>query len=415
MTNPLFVGVDIALKTNRVCLLNWEGAEIGRRFTVANSRAGTQTLAERLAQVMHEHGFDSLRLAAEATGWYWFHLFQCLGGQPTLQAWPLKLYPLNARLPAKYKETFNDLDKSDDIDAFVIGDRLRIGRDLPPPYQLQPGHLALRFLTRYRFHLVQDLVREKNYTANLIYLKASQYRPKDPFVDVYGATSQAVLSEFASCEQIVATPVEQLAALLDARSRGQLEDPAQTAKELQTVAGASYPLATALQPSVNVVLGLGLEHIQFLERQEQRIAGAIAEQLETIPNTLQTIPGLGPVCAAGIIAEIGELARYDYQEAKVAKAAGLKWSLNQSGEFEAEDTHLSQAGNRYLRYYFCEGANHVRMHEAEYKAFYERKYREVHKHQHKRAVVLTARKLVRLVVRLLTTNQPYRPRSADPA
>jgi hypothetical protein len=32
-----------------------------------------------------------------------------------------------------------------------------------------------------------------------------------------------------------------------------------------------------------------------------------------------------------------------------------------------------------------------------------RKYKEVRKHQHKRAVVLTARKLVRIVVRLLTT------------
>lgn len=31
-------------------------------------------------------------------------------------------------------------------------------------------------------------------------------------------------------------------------------------------------------------------------------------------------------------------------------------------------------------------------------------------HRQKRALVLTARKLVRLVVRLLTTNQPYQPR-----
>ena len=50
------------------------------------------------------------------------------------------------------------------------------------------------------------------------------------------------------------------------------------------------------------------------------------------------------------------------------------------------------------------------MRDAEYQAYYERKYDEVRKHQHKRAIVLTARKLVRLVVRLLTTNQPYRPR-----
>ena len=66
--------------------------------------------------------------------------------------------------------------------------------------------------------------------------------------------------------------------------------------------------------------------------------------------------------------------------------------------------------NRYLRYYFCEAANAVRMHDPDYKAYYDRKYHEVRKHQHKRAIVLTARKLVRLVVRLLTTNQPYRPR-----
>jgi hypothetical protein len=50
--------------------------------------------------------------------------------------------------------------------------------------------------------------------------------------------------------------------------------------------------------------------------------------------------------------------------------------------------------------------------DAEYRAYYERKYHEVRSHQHKRAIVLTARKLVRLVVRLLTTNQPYRPRRA---
>jgi hypothetical protein len=50
------------------------------------------------------------------------------------------------------------------------------------------------------------------------------------------------------------------------------------------------------------------------------------------------------------------------------------------------------------------------MRNAEYRAYYERKYQEVRLHQHKRAIVLTARKLVRLVVRLLTTNQPFQPR-----
>ena len=48
-----------------------------------------------------------------------------------------------------------------------------------------------------------------------------------------------------------------------------------------------------------------------------------------------------------------------------------------------------------------------------YAAYYEKKYNEVPKHKHKRAVTLTARKLVRLVVRLLTTNQPYQARRQE--
>ena len=54
-------------------------------------------------------------------------------------------------------------------------------------------------LTRYRYHLVQTLVREKNYCVNLLYLKASEYREDHPFSDVFGATSRAVIQEFASC------------------------------------------------------------------------------------------------------------------------------------------------------------------------------------------------------------------------
>ena len=94
----------------------------------------------------------------------------------------------------------------------------------------------------------------------------------------------------------------------------------------------------------------------------------------------------------------------------MAKFAGLKWRKHQSADFQAEETRLTRTGNRYLRYYLCEAANAVRMCDREYAAYYDCKFHEVRKHQHKRAIVLTARKLVRLVVRLLTTNQPYRPR-----
>ena len=50
-----------------------------------------------------------------------------------------------------------------------------------------------------------------------------------------------------------------------------------------------------------------------------------------------------------------------------------------------------------------------------YRAYYDSKYQEVPKHKHKRAVVLTARKLVRLVFALLSKGQLYRPAAVQPA
>lgn len=76
----------------------------------------------------------------------------------------------------------------------------------------------------------------------------------------------------------------------------------------------------------------------------------------SVPQTLQTIPGVGPVFTAGIIAEIGQIERFG-DEGKIAKYATLYWRKHQSGRFTVDDTSLSHNGNQYLRYYLVEAAN----------------------------------------------------------
>ena len=88
--------------------------------------------------------------------------------------------------------------------------------------------------------------------------------------------------------------------------------------------------------------------------------------------------------------------------------AGLWWPRANSGDFEAEDRHLAKTGNRYLRYYFIQAADKMRQHIPDYADFYAGKYRQSSKHKHKRALVLTARKSVGLVVGLLHRNESYR-------
>lgn len=121
-----------------------------------------------------------------------------------------------------------------------------------------------------------------------------------------------------------------------------------------------------------------------------------------------SVPGIGKVYAGGIIAEIGQIERFDNQ-AQIAKFAGLFWPHKQSGKMKSENTNLAKRGNRYLHYYLVEAANSVRRYEPEYRAYYQKKYNETPKHKHKRAIVLTARKLVRLVDVLLRNHQLYTP------
>ncbi|BDP66135.1 hypothetical protein EfmAA55_05640 [Enterococcus faecium] len=125
-------------------------------------------------------------------------------------------------------------------------------------------------------------------------------------------------------------------------------------------------------------------------------------------DSILSVPGLGAVYTAGLIAEIGQIERFDDQS-KLAKYAGLTWTKNQSGNSQSENTPLNRSGNRYFRYYLIEATNRVRSTLPEFKEYYQKKRNEVPKHKHKRALVLTGRKFVRLIDALLRNGQFYQP------
>jgi len=77
--------------------------------------------------------------------------------------------------------------------------------------------------------------------------------------------------------------------------------------------------------------------------------------------------------------------------------------------FEAQHTRLIKSGNRFLKYYLIEAAHSLVRCDTEYKRFYDLKFKEVNKYQYKCVLALPARKLVKLVFRLLGDNRLYRP------
>jgi transposase len=269
---------------------------------------------------------------------------------------------------------------------------------------------GLRRLTRYRYRLSKALSQEKMRFQSYAFLKASDWKRVKPFSDVLGATSAALLTEFTAAE-LQAMTHDQLADLIAHRGRGRFADPAATARAVRKTLRTSYPIDPRMDEMVTATLAAGWDHIRYLKRLMKRLDQHITRYIDLIPNPIITVKGLGAVITAGILAEIVDVLRFP-EEKFLAQYMGLTWHKSSSGGFVSQNTRLTKVGNVYLRYYFVLGADQLRKYNLEYKAYYWRKYQEVSKYQHKRSLVLTARKLVRLVHALLTKNEPYvRPRT----
>jgi len=404
--NPLYVGIDVGSGNNAVYLMKPDG-EKHSSFSVENNLGGAKTLTERIVSALASQGLTDVVIGMEATSIYGETLVYALREDGALGQFHKKIHVLNPKLVAQFKESYPELPKNDPVDTFVIADKLRFGRITKEVYMDDYRFQSLQMLTRARFFAVQNLTREKQRFANYLFLKCSGLAQDDNIPNT-SATTIALMEHFETPDQLANTSLEELTSFIIKAGRGRFADPEATAKAVQTAAKASYRLPKTVNDSVNQVMPGSISAMRALETQIKDLDKAIERQIAVIPNTLTSVPGIGKVYSAGMLAEIGDINRFQ-SHASVAKYAGLVWKQHQSGQFEAQDTRLIKSGNRFLRYYLLEAANSVRRCDSEFKRFYNLKYREVHKFQHKRALALTARKLVRLVFRLLKDNRLYIP------
>lgn len=404
MTHSLFVGIDVSRESNTVAIHSTNGDLAEPVFTLANNQVGVETLLAKLYRYLTETPDLHILIGCEATGIYSFHLLQALANDQRLASHDVTLYHLNPKLVHHFRKVLNEQNKTDLVDASVIAERLRFGH-LPEPYSAQPPLLVLQRLTRFRFHLVEAMTKEKTYILNTIFLKFNTFTQEQPFSNSFGKTAEVLLTEFTA-DDIANASLDDLSAFLMKHGKSRFRNPGEIASKLKKVARESYRLRPELAKSVTFVLALAFRNIRALQQSLKEVDRAIVEELKAFPNTLMSVHGIGLVFTAGIISELGDITRYP-SDAQIAQAAGLVWRQHQSGDFEADHTPMTKTGNKYLRYYLIQAANSLRHHNAEYRRYYSLKYREAKLHPHKRALVLTARKFVRLVYALLSKQQLY--------
>lgn len=402
----LFVGIDVSSEKLDICFLDSEDHKL-LEVSLANNIIGARKIKEHTLRFYDLINYERIIVGMEATSVYSFHPSTFLAEDADLKSLGVEVVVMNPKAIHRFKGLFEE-DKTDRIDAYRIADFLRFDR-FNASLIKEEKYMALQRLTRSRYQLVGQLTEMKQHFLENLYYKCNTLS-KEIDTSIFGSTMMDLLTDSMTLEDIASMSLEDLAAILQAKGRGRFSNPQKLAKSLSKAVRDSYRLGKVMQDSVDVVLASYAMMIKTLKKQIKELDKTIEQLFQILPESksLLSIPGVGPVFAAGIIAEIGQIHRFE-NEAKIAKYAGLYWKRKQSGIFESERTTITKTGNHYLRYYLIEAANSVMRNEPVYREYYLKKYHEVPKHQHKRALVLTARKFVRMVDALLRNHQLYAP------
>jgi transposase len=410
--STLFVGIDVSSKTNVVCALDFYSNKLFETSS-DNNLPGANEILECIIKCLKENNLSNVIIALESTSVYSIHIANFLSSHELLMFFNPKVYCLNPKTTSNYGKSFTDLDKTDPLDAYLIADFARVGRIQSKPWR-GSQFLALQRLTRHRLHLIESVTREKSYMLSNIYLKFSELavcdKSEKPFSNTYGTTSAAVLTEFLSLDDIAYADIEELVTFISEKGKNRFSNPEATATLLKKAARDSYRLDQTIYEPLNVSIASSFSIIQTITKEVKLIDKAITKCIQNLNTneyqSLISIPGIGPVFAGGILAEIGTIKAFKSNDA-LAKYAGLTWRQTQSGSFKADVTRMTKTGNKYLRYYLVEAANSVKNNLPIYNDFYNKKVSEVSTHSHKRALAFTSRKLVRLIFGLLTKDQLY--------
>lgn len=423
----MVLGIDFSLERLDVALRTPERTWCWPPRAYANDWPSWQQLQQDIRAELEAYAPVQLTVVGESTGPYWWHAFYQFSHASELHPFNPQLALLNPAHVKRYRQALPEQDKTDPDDARLTA-QYYAAVGVSQPYQFQERYLPLRTYSRAYVRITHSLAAEKAYLLSVLYLWASAYqrRPDKPFADLFGATSQYILTEYADIQAIADLPPAELATLLSKRSGNTFRAPQETARKLQAAIADSYPLPEYLRTPVHTVLQYTLAHIRELTDHQHAYRQLLEQELATLPEATnaRAFKGLGPILVAGCLSEIGDTTRfvtgtkfdrrrnqerprtYRDGQAAVAKLAGLWWPKRDSGRVQGHQPGLAHERNPYLRYWFVQAAHTLQRYQPDYHRFYWKKYREAHSHPHKRAIILTARKAVRLIFALLHKGRP---------
>jgi transposase len=289
--------------------------------------------------------------------------------------------------------------KSDPRDARVIADQVRIRHDLRRIEPAAELDLELRLLVGRRRDLVDAQTQRLGRMHDLL---VGIFPGLERALDLTTKGPLVLLTKFVTPAELRAAGKKRL--IRNLKGAGGLPKVEALAERALAAAAAQTIAVPAERMTARLIKELAGEALAT----RTRLAGLdreLEDLLDRHPDAalIRSLPGMGAVLTAELIAEAGSLARFRSADA-LAAAAGIAPVLRQSGKVRF--LRRPTGGNKGLKRVFYQSA-FCSLGQPDSRAFYDRKRREGKRHH--QAVLALARRRINVLWAMLNNRQAFQP------
>ena len=381
-----FIGIDISKYKHDCCIISAADQQVISKFTFKNNKDGFSELLTVLHSLSNP---EDIRIGFESTAHYALNL------ELFLEKAHHSFMEVNPVLISEYKKsTTLRKTKTDRVDCESIARWLMTVEYKPHSKGFYHAY-SLKSLTRLR----DKLIRQRSFylvkITNVLDHTFPEFKPF--FNDRFSKTALYLLENYGSSEKMArmnAASYEKLRSL----SHGKFSP--QQFLALKSLAANTVGVNNAIfDTELNSLLTLykaTAEQIGILEAQ-------IADLIEEVHPHYMSIPGIGPLSAAVIYAEYGDISNFSNPSQMLA-FAGLEPGVNVSGT-ESHGGRMVKRGSSQLRYVLMNCALPLIRFDMTFAAYYARKRAEGK--PHRVALSHVVKKLVRVIFALERKNTDF--------
>lgn len=392
-----WVAIDVARYWNAVLIETASGQR--HRFRMANAAEDF----DRLIEFLNGLG-GRIRAALEPTGDYHRAIAHRLATSG------VEVVSISSVAQSRFREAmFNSWDKNDPKDATVILEMLKQGRVQRYVDPMLAGHHDLQELSKTYYQVSRARTKVQHAIINH---HVPLYFPE--MLRYWQCTRSEwwirFLLQFPTPGHVRRLRQEDfVAAAWD--TVGRKVDKQAKLNEIWAMAARSAALPHDPDSLAVETFQITLRHFQHLTELRAKIEQRAQAYLCDNPDYshLKSLPGIGPIIALTILAEAGDLRRFNHHR-QFLKYCGFDLAKNQSGVHRGHE-RLSKRGNARLRLAFwMAGQVAIRQRENSFRSKYDRYISSDpgNADLRRKALTAVAAKMARVAYSVIKKNEPYR-------